>query len=143
MSDMFTSTRRSAIMRSVHSQGTGAERKCETLLRSLHLSFSQHCSDLPGKPDFVLRESRLTIFVHGCFWHAHKDCKNSILPTTNREYWIQKIDRNRRRDRRVRDALRRAGWRTMVIWECKLRDPGLIASRLLRLSANGLRKNLR
>jgi len=112
--DIFTKERRSEIMRSVRSTRTGAERKCEGLLRSLKLKFSQHPSDLPGKPDFLLKESRLAVFVHGCFWHAHKGCKNSALPTSNVDYWSLKIDRNRRRDRRVRDALRNAGWRTAV-----------------------------
>jgi DNA mismatch endonuclease, patch repair protein len=112
MSDTFTEVKRSEIMRSVHSTATNAEKKCEALLRSLKLKFFQHASDLPGKPDFVLKNSRLAIFVHGCFWHSHKGCKCSVLPTSNVEYWSRKIERNRKRDRRVRDALRKAGWRT-------------------------------
>jgi DNA mismatch endonuclease (patch repair protein) len=140
LADIFTKERRSEIMRSVRSTRTGAERKCEALLRSLKLKFSQHASDLPGKPDFLLKESRLAVFVHGCFWHAHKGCKNSALPTSNVDYWSRKIDRNRRRDRRVRDTLRKAGWRTAVIWECKLRNANSVASRLLKLSA--VRKKL-
>src|SRR5438874_113304 len=109
MSDTFTKAQRSEIMRSVRSRGTGAENTCESLLRSLKLKFSQHPSDLAGKPDFLLKKFGLAIFVHGCFWHAHKGCKNAALPTSNASYWVQKIDRNRRRDRRVRDELRKAG----------------------------------
>lgn len=134
MSDTFTKAQRSQIMRAVHSTGTTAERKCEYLLRSLRLSFRRNVGDLPGKPDFVLKSSRLAVFVHGCFWHAHKGCKNATLPTSNVDYWIKKIGRNRRRDRRVRDALRKAGFRTAVVWECKLKNAESVASRLRRLA---------
>jgi DNA mismatch endonuclease, patch repair protein len=132
--DTFTKAERSRIMRAVHSSGTAPEKKCETMLRALKLKFSQHPPDLAGRPDFILRDSRLAIFVHGCFWHAHKGCKNSDLPSSNLEYWEKKIDRNRRRDRRVRDQLRKIGWRTAVIWECRLRNTASVASRLLKLT---------
>jgi DNA mismatch endonuclease (patch repair protein) len=141
MADTFSKSQRSQIMRAVHSKGTGAENRCEALLRSLKLAFTRH-ADLPGQPDFILRASNLALFVHGCFWHAHKGCENAALPTSNVAYWVQKIDRNRRRDRRVREALRKAGWRTAVIWECRLRNADSVASRLLMLTNRG-RKNLR
>src|ERR1700675_2178391 len=99
-------------MRSVHSTGTSAEKKCEVLLRSLKLPFKRHAAGLPGRPDFILKAPRLALFIHGCFWHAHKGCKRAILPTSNADYWNLKIGRNRKRDRRVREALRKAGWRT-------------------------------
>jgi DNA mismatch endonuclease, patch repair protein len=143
MADTFTKPQRSRIMRAVHSTGTRAENRCEALLRSLKLSFKQHANELPGRPDFILRDSKLALFVHGCFWHAHKGCKNAALPSSNVNYWVQKIDRNRRRDRRVRVALRKAGWRTAVVWECKLCDADSVASRLLRLTSPSSRKNLR
>jgi DNA mismatch endonuclease (patch repair protein) len=138
--DTFTRAERSRIMRAVRSTGTTAENKCEVLLRTLKLRFSQHPADLPGRPDFVLKGFRLAIFVHGCFWHNHNSCKSAALPTSNVEYWVKKIEGNRRRDRRVLDALRKEGWRTAVIWECKLRNLDSVASRLLKLT-NG-RKNL-
>jgi DNA mismatch endonuclease (patch repair protein) len=138
--DTFTKTERSQIMRAVHSTGTTAENKCESVLRTLKLKFSQHPPDLPGRPDFILGDFRLAIFVHGCFWHAHEGCKHASLPTSNVTYWVQKIGRNRRRDRRVREELRKAGWRTAVIWECRLRRPDSVASRLLKLTS---RKKLR
>jgi DNA mismatch endonuclease, patch repair protein len=135
MSDVFTKLKRSQIMRAVHSTGTAPEKKCEELLQSLKLSFRRHVRGLPGQPDFVLNTSRLAIFVHGCFWHAHKRCKHATLPTSNTDYWNKKIDRNRRRDRRVRDALRKAGFRTAVIWECRLRNSGSVARRLRALAS--------
>lgn len=141
MSDTFTKSQRSGIMRAVHSTGTGAERKCEVLLRSMKIRYRRNDADLPGRPDFVLTGPRLALFVHGCFWHAHKGCKNSTLPTSNVDYWNRKIDRNRKRDRRVRDALRQAGWRTAVIWECAFSDQPSVARRLERLV--GSREQLR
>jgi DNA mismatch endonuclease, patch repair protein len=135
--DTFSKSVRSQIMRSVHSTGTGAEKKCEALLRSVRLSFRRHAASLPGRPDFILRACGLALFVHGCFWHAHKGCKAATLPSSNTDYWRQKIDRNRKRDRRVRNALRKAGWRTAVVWECKLRDTDSVARRLLKLASVG------
>jgi len=140
MVDTFTSSERSRIMAAVRSTGTGAEKKCEAILRSLKLRFQKQVK-LPGRPDFVLKTSKLVLFVHGCFWHSHKGCKNAALPASNLTYWAQKIARNKRRDRRIREELREAGWRTAVIWECKLRNVDSVARRLLNLT-NGRRKNL-
>lgn len=133
MVDTFTPFERSRIMRAVRPTGTSAEKKCESILRSLNLRFRKQ-ADLPGRPDFILKASKLALFVHGCFWHSHKGCKNAALPASNSVYWAQKIERNKRRDRRIREELRKAGWRTAVIWECKLRNFDSVARRLLRLS---------
>jgi DNA mismatch endonuclease (patch repair protein) len=121
-------------MGAVHSSGTAAERSCEAILRSLKIKFRRNAESLPGKPDFVLSSSHLVIFVHGCFWHSHDGCKNATVPTSNTEYWSGKLVRNRRRDRRVREAIRKLGWRTVVIWECKLRDADSVARRLMKLT---------
>lgn len=135
MSDTFSKSQRSQIMRSVRSTGTSAERRCEAVLRSLKIKFNRNAANLPGKPDFVLKSSRLVVFVHGCFWHCHAGCKNAAAPTSNTEYWSAKLTRNRRRDRRVRQAIRKLGWRTAVIWECKLRDSDSVTRRLLKLTS--------
>lgn len=135
MSDTFSKSQRSQIMRSVPSTGTSAEQRCEAVLRSLKIKFTRNAASLPGKPDFVLKSSRLVVFVHGCFWHSHAGCKNAVVPTSNIEYWSWKLARNRRRDRRVRQAIRKLGWRTAVIWECKLRDADSVTRRLLKLTS--------
>jgi DNA mismatch endonuclease (patch repair protein) len=134
MSDTFPKSQRSQIMRSVRPTGTGAEQRCEAVLRSLKIKFTRNAANLPGKPDFVLKSSRLVVFVHGCFWHSHTGCKNAVPPTSNIEYWTQKLARNRRRDRRVLQAIRKLGWRTAVIWECKLKDADSVTRRLLKLT---------
>lgn len=135
MSDTFSKSQRSQIMRSVRSTGTNAEQRCEAVLRSLKIEFTRNAASLPGKPDFVLKSSRLVVFVHGCFWHSHAGCKNAAPATSNTEYWSEKLARNQRRDRRVRQAIRKLGWRTAVFWECKLRDADSVTRRLLKLTS--------
>ena len=134
MPDIFSKSQRSLVMRSVRSTGTSAEQRCEAILRSLNIKFARNVARLPGKPDFVLKSARLVVFVHGCFWHSHAGCKNAAPPTSNIAYWSGKLARNQKRDRRVRQAIRRLGWRTAVIWECKLRDADSVARRLLKLT---------
>ena len=82
--------------------------------------FRLHSSDVPGRPDLVLRRYRVAIYVHGCFWHGH-DCHLFRFPSTRPEFWRSKIARNVERDQEVRKTLREEGWRRLVIWECALK----------------------
>lgn len=75
---------------------------------------------LPGSPDIVLHKYRTVIFVNGCFWHGHENCKKFVLPKTNKEWWANKIKTNRDRDQRQYKMLKEAGWNVIVIWECLL-----------------------
>lgn len=134
MADMFSKSERSRIMRSVGSKGTSAEKQLEQFLRTSKIRFRRNVETLPGCPDFVLSDSRAVVFVHGCFWHGHKGCKRATPPSSNVAYWKEKIQRNRQRDTRVRRHLRRAGWRTAIFWECRLRNSELVSRRLLRLA---------
>lgn len=85
-------------------------------------------SRLPGKPDFVFAKERLAIFVDGCFWHGCRwHCR---LPKSRQEFWLPKINRNRERDRKVRELLRREGWETMRIWEHSLINPEKVVKRM-------------
>lgn len=144
MVDVFSKSDRSRVMRSVRSVGTGAEKKCEELLCRLCVRFERNPEDIPGRPDFVIPDCNLALFVHGCFWHSHSGCKNAALPASNLDYWARKIGNNRRRDRRVRAQLRRSGWRTAVIWECKFGKRDLVFRRLLKLvGARSSQKKLR
>jgi len=78
-----------------------------------------HAKQLAGKPDIVLPRFRMVVFVHGCFWHGHS-CSRGKRPASNVEFWNAKIDGNLRRDRHNRILLKRAGWSSVVIWECQL-----------------------
>ncbi len=76
---------------------------------------------LPGRPDIVLPKYRTAIFVHGCFWHGHKDCKNYTVPKTNTEFWVAKVARNQERDQEVWRKLEAKGWNVIIVWECQLK----------------------
>lgn len=80
---------------------------------------------LPGKPDIVLPKYRTVIFVHGCFWHGHKDCKYYTIPKTNAEFWRAKVARNQERDQEVWRKLEAKGWSVIIVWECQLKKANL------------------
>jgi DNA mismatch endonuclease (patch repair protein) len=74
-------------------------------------------------PDIVMPKHRVAVFVHGCFWHRHRGCKNCTTPTHRREWWLKKLEGNSARDKLHQRALRKLGWRPMVIWECQTEKP--------------------
>ena len=121
---------RSAIMRAVKSRDTRPELLLRTMLRSIRSGYRLHRADLPGKPDVVYGPRRLAIFMHGCFWHGH-DCKRGARPPKeNAAYWTGKIARNRARDAANLTALQALGWRTLVVFECALKDKPALERRL-------------
>ena len=101
----------------------GRDTRPELILRSsihaLGLRYRLHDGALPGKPDLVFPRYRAVIFVHGCFWHRH-GCAASKVPSTRTAFWVQKLEANRLRDARSREALSDKGWRVGVVWECSL-----------------------
>lgn len=98
--------------------------KPEIILRSaLHqhgYRFRIHKKDLPGKPDIVLPKHNTVIFVHGCFWHYHEDCREGRIPDTNSKFWKEKLSKNVERDKRHQKQCKDLGWRVMVVWECEI-----------------------
>lgn len=76
---------------------------------------------LPGSPDIVLPKYRTVVFVHGCFWHGHKGCKNYTVPKTNTEFWVAKVTRNQERDQEAWRQLEAKGWFVIIVWECELK----------------------
>lgn len=109
-------------MAQVKGRDTKPERLVRSLLHGLGYRFRLHRKDLPGRPDIVLPRHRKVIFVHGCFWHGHQDCRRSARPSTNREFWDRKIDCNTERDARNIAALEQAGWKVLIVWECATRN---------------------
>ena len=121
-SDVFSPEKRADVMRQVKSKNTGPELRLRKALHALGLRYRLNVSALPGKPDLVFPKHRAVVFVHGCFWHGH-DCKRGArTPKTNREYWVQKIARNKARDAKNKEALETLGWRVFTVWECQLKD---------------------
>jgi DNA mismatch endonuclease (patch repair protein) len=126
---------RSANMRAVLGRDTAPEVLIRSILHRLGYRFRLHRRDLPGTPDIVLPSRRAVIFVNGCFWHGH-GCRRGGLPTTNSEFWQQKISNNRERDRRVQKELRKEGWRVLIVWQCKTKDE----AKLLKTLSNFLER---
>ena len=122
MADKVARDVRSRIMGSVRSKGTKPEIVLRSNLHRLGYRYRLHGPDLPGCPDLVFPSRRKVVFVHGCFWHIHAGCARSRFPASNRDYWIPKLERNRRRDRENQAALIELGWGVLVVWECELRD---------------------
>ena len=84
-----------------------------------------HFKGLLGKPDIVLPKYHTVIFINGCFWHGHKDCKNYTVPKTNTEFWVAKVARNQERDQEVWRKLEAKGWSVIIVWECQLKKANL------------------
>ena len=130
MADVFSKTVRSEIMGRIRGVNTRPEILVRSFLHTRGFRFRLHAKALPGKPDIVLPRYKTVIFVHGCFWHGHTDCKRSALPSTRRGFWSRKIDGNKMRDREQIRALRSLGWRVVVIWECETKRAGSLKTRL-------------
>ncbi|HEX7830733.1 MAG TPA: very short patch repair endonuclease [Thermoanaerobaculia bacterium] len=112
----------SARLGRVRQHGTSAEMAVRKLLHALGRRFRIHNRDLAGSPDIANRSRKWAVFVHGCFWHRHADCKRATTPSRNREFWLQKFEANVARDARVQATLREQGYRVMVVWECELEN---------------------
>lgn len=117
-------------MSKVRAKDTGPEMTVRRLLHHLGYRFRLHRSDIPGRPDIVLPRYGAVIFVHGCFWHRHRNCKRTTTPASNRKFWEEKFLANQERDRRIRSKLRRMGWQVAVVWECQTLDPDRMTNRL-------------
>ena len=133
MVDVYTKAKRSEIMSHVKNRRTAPEEKVVGLLRKLRVRYRRNVKSLPGQPDFVVSSAKTVIFVHGCFWHGHADCKRAKLPETNKAFWKRKIAQNKRRDARTARFLRKRGWHVMTIWQCRLRNPDHVLSRLKKM----------
>ncbi|MEP7336821.1 MAG: very short patch repair endonuclease [Acidobacteriota bacterium] len=130
--DTFSKEKRSEIMRAVKSEDSQAELIVRRMLHRAGFRYRLHVAALPGKPDVVFPSRRKVIFIHGCFWHLHKNCPAARHPSSNVEYWEAKLKRNVERDRKNRKKLKALGWTTLVVWECKLKNPDAVFSALIR-----------
>lgn len=101
-----------------------------SLVHRMGYRYRLHSKRLPGKPDLVFAARRKVIFVHGCFWHAHKGCKFAHTPKSNVEYWGQKLKRNKSRDRRNVKSLAASGWISLIVWECETKHELVLRKRL-------------
>lgn len=128
--DRLTPQRRSWLMSRVVSKNTSAELRVRSAAHARGLRFRVHRKDLPGTPDLVFPKWRTAIFVHGCFWHRHSNCKKATTPKSRVDFWKNKFERNLARDQANLAALRAAGWRAEVVWECETKSPDALNARL-------------
>ena len=122
--DIVSEEQRSYNMSRIRGKNTKPELAVRSLLHSLGYRFTvngPHNRKLPGRPDIVLPKYKTVIFVHGCFWHGHQECKNFRIPQTRTEWWQAKIEGNVARDKRQQEELRKLGWKVLVIWECEVK----------------------
>ena len=116
------SEQRSRNMSAIKSKNTKPEIAVRKLLHSMGFRFRLHRKDLPGSPDIVLPKYKTVIFVHGCFWHRHENCKYASNPKTRKEFWESKFKANVKRDLEIQEKIKNIGWQSVVIWECEIKN---------------------
>lgn len=121
MTDVHTPEVRSYNMSMIRGKNTKPEIIVRKFLHSKGFRFRLHRKDLPGKPDIVLPKYKTVIFIHGCFWHGHKNCKYFVVPKTRTKWWLNKIDGNKQVDKRNNFKLKKAGWKIITLWTCQLK----------------------
>lgn len=122
MADVHSKQIRSYNMSKIKGKDTKPELLVRKFLHKHGFRYRLHVKDLPGKPDIVLPKYKTLIFVHGCFWHGHENCKYYVVPKTRTEWWLAKINGNKSKDRVAEEQLLRMGWSVINVWECQLKN---------------------
>ncbi len=121
MADVHDKKTRSYNMSRIRGKDTKPEMLVRSFLHAHGFRYSLHNKKLPGKPDIVLSKYKTVIFVHGCFWHGHKNCKYYVVPKTRTKWWLNKINSNKANDLKAVKALKKDRWKIITIWECRLK----------------------
>lgn len=119
--DVHSKEKRSYNMSRIKGKNTKPEEIVRKYLFSKGFRYRKNDKRLPGTPDIVLPKYKTAIFVNGCFWHGHKDCRYFVVPKTNTDFWLNKINANTERDKRNIETLKKLGWNVIVVWECELK----------------------
>jgi DNA mismatch endonuclease (patch repair protein) len=131
--DKFSIEQRHRCMSKISGKNTRPEIIVRSLLHRCGYRFRLHYDKMPGKPDIVMPKYKTVIFVHGCFWHRHENCKRSTIPQTNTNFWLKKLNGNVQRDKLVQEQLQNLGWRVLVIWQCETKNLISLRERLLNV----------
>lgn len=134
MPDVMTPEQRHECMSHIRSKNTKPEHIVRQFLWHRGFRYRLHVKNLPGKPDIVLPKYRTIVFINGCFWHGHEDCKDFVIPKTNTDFWLDKIGKNKSRDLQDKLSLTASGWKVVTIWECDLKA-GVCSKTLARLES--------
>lgn len=132
MADVHSKETRSFNMSRIKGKDTKPEMLVRKFLFANGFRYRLHNKNLPGKPDIVLPKYKTVIFVNGCFWHGHENCKYFVIPKTRTEWWTDKIGKNIMNDLKAKYKLEEAGWQVITIFECELK-PHIIKSSLENL----------
>jgi DNA mismatch endonuclease (patch repair protein) len=123
-------------MSKIRSKNTKPEKTVRKILDKLNVKYNIYTKMLPGTPDIIIPEIKKIIFINGCFWHQHKNCKRANIPKTNKEYWIKKLSRNIKKQNTDIKDLRKLGWSISVIWECQTKDETALIKKINRICKN-------
>ena len=118
--DIWDKKKRSVVMAKIRSKDTKPEWIVRRYLYSRGYRYRKNVKGLPGTPDIVVSKYGIVIFIHGCFWHGHEI--DGHIPHSNIDFWKKKIERNKQRDERNKETLKRLGWKVMTVWECQLKS---------------------
>lgn len=119
--DKISQEHQSWNMSRIHSKDTSPEILLRSLLFRKGYRFRKNVNALPRKPDIVLKKYNTVIFVHGCFWHSHEGCSNSVIPKTRTEFWCNKFQVTIKRDKKIIKELKDSGWNVIIVWKCQLK----------------------
>ena len=132
MADRHSKEKRSYNMSQVKNKETKPEVFVRKHLFANGFRYRKNDNRLPGHPDIVLPKYKIVVFINGCFWHQHENCKYAVLPETNKEFWKEKLVGNKQRDEEKMKQLKLLGWRVIVVWTCELK-PKVRQARVERL----------
>ena len=121
MADVHSKDVRSYNMSQVKGKNTKPELLVRKYLFAKGLRYKLHDKKLPGKPDIVLPKYQTVVFIHGCFWHGHENCQRATVPKTRTEFWLNKIEGNKKRDKQNIELLEKSGWKVFVVFGCELK----------------------
>lgn len=121
MADIVSEKKRSEMMSRIRNKNTKPEMLVRRFLHSVGFRYRLHVNDMQGKPDLVFPKYKTVLFINGCFWHGHDGCKYFVIPKTNTDWWLNKIQKNKQRDIKNYQMLRESGWKIIVIFECELK----------------------
>ena len=144
MTDTLTQLERSERMSGIRSKDSAAEMRLRRMIHHMGYRYRLHVKKLPGTPDLVFPARKSIIFMHGCFWHRHQDCRLARMPKSRVEFWWDKLEANKRRDAENIQRLRELGWHVLVIWECQMKEKNLteVSNLVRRFLTDGIEGEL-
>ena len=121
LADVHEKKTRSYNMSQIKATNTKPEMMVRKFLHAIGYRYKLHDKTLTGKPDIVLPKHNIVIFINGCFWHGHTNCKYFVVPRTRTKWWMDKINTNKANDDKSVKALKKDGWKMLIVWECALK----------------------